>query len=51
MDFERATATYFQKSFTVARANKETKWEKPPMNYVKVNWDAAISKDKNVTGV
>jgi hypothetical protein len=51
MDFERATATRFQKSFTVAPANKETRWEKAPMNYVKVNWDAAISKDQNVMGV
>jgi ribonuclease HI len=49
--FERATASRVHNSTSAVPINKEKKWEKPPMNFVKVNWDAAISKEHNITGV
>ena len=50
-NFEKARESRLKAPTYPVQPTREKKWEKPPVNVVKVNWDASISTELNSTGV
>jgi hypothetical protein len=48
-NFEKARESCFKAPTYPIQPTREKKWEKPPVNVVKVNWGASISIELNTT--
>jgi hypothetical protein len=50
-NFKKARESHLKAPTYLVQPTREKKWEKPPVNVVKVNWDASISTELNTMGV
>ncbi|XP_059446444.1 uncharacterized protein LOC132177991 [Corylus avellana] len=49
--FEKARACQTNSTTPTGSSHRVDRWTKPPENVMKVNWDASVSRELNLTGV